>query len=79
MKCAICRESLNGKHYIVDVRDVLSGEYHVMHCCGHCAIKLAEMRPGARYHISWRTQRASKNVASIPLRLLEKAQVNGLF
>lgn len=56
MKCAICRESLNGKHYIVDVRDVLSGEYHVMHCCGHCALKLAEMRPGARYHISWRTQ-----------------------
>lgn len=79
MKCAICKKDLGDKHYIIDIHDLATDEYHVLHCCGRCSWNLAGLWRGSRLRMAWHVQNDREPVATTPLRVIEKAQVNGLL
>lgn len=79
MKCAVCKTELKPNHFVVDIEDHSTHEYRVLHCCGRCAWTMAGLRRGTRFHMVWHVQETPEPVATMPLKAIENAQVNGLL
>ena len=78
MDCALCGKKLGDRFYEVGVDDAITSEHMVLRCCDDCAHSLAHKKHGPRYSIFFRRER-DLEISFVPLRAIEKAQVNGLL